>query len=150
MSEIPGTTRDVVEVAVDVGGYPVRLADTAGVREEASDAVEEEGIRRALEKARDSNVRVSLLDAKALQDGCTSTDAFLANIRQHNANGADIVVVNKIDLMPGHDAIQNALLAAATPTQHRVMALSTKTGEGFEGFVTELTGALATAYAPLS
>ena len=44
-----GTTRDVVESALDVGGYPVVLSDTAGLRR-ASDPVEQEGVRRALNR----------------------------------------------------------------------------------------------------
>ena len=50
VSPTPGTTRDIVEVHVDLGGYPVTLADTAGLRETA-DAIESEGIRRALATA---------------------------------------------------------------------------------------------------
>ena len=47
VSETPGTTRDVIEVRLDLGGYPVQVADTAGLRE-TSDAIEAEGVRRAL------------------------------------------------------------------------------------------------------
>ncbi len=48
VSAIPGTTRDAIEVMLDVGGLPVILTDTAGLRAEAADAVEVEGIRRSL------------------------------------------------------------------------------------------------------
>src|SRR5205085_12337171 len=49
-SPIAGTTRDVIEVALDLGGYPVVLADTAGLRDRA-DVIEQEGLRRALKRA---------------------------------------------------------------------------------------------------
>src|SRR5206468_4910518 len=49
-SPIAGTTRDVIEVAIDLAGYPVVLADTAGLRDSA-DAIEREGLRRALNRA---------------------------------------------------------------------------------------------------
>ena len=49
VSPIPGTTRDVIETALDVGGYPVLLSDTAGLRE-SDDVIEQEGVRRALER----------------------------------------------------------------------------------------------------
>ena len=49
VSPYAGTTRDVVESALDIGGYPVVLSDTAGLRE-AADPVEQEGVRRALSR----------------------------------------------------------------------------------------------------
>ncbi len=51
VSEIPGTTRDVIEVRLNLGGYLVHVADTAGLRETA-DAIEAEGVRRALAAGR--------------------------------------------------------------------------------------------------
>lgn len=49
MSPIAGTTRDVVETALDIGGFPVVLSDTAGLRD-SPDLVEREGVRRARER----------------------------------------------------------------------------------------------------
>lgn len=62
VSSIPGTTRDIVEVQLDLAGLPVLVSDTAGLRDCPSDAVEEEGIRRAKERAREAQIRVVLLD----------------------------------------------------------------------------------------
>lgn len=50
MSPIPGTTRDVIETAYDIGGYPVLFSDTAGLRLNSGDVIEEEGVRRAKAK----------------------------------------------------------------------------------------------------
>lgn len=49
VSPIAGTTRDVVETALDIGGFPVLLSDTAGLRD-SPDLVEQEGVRRARER----------------------------------------------------------------------------------------------------
>ena len=55
-SAIAGTTRDVIEVALDLAGYPVLLADTAGLRESA-DAIEAEGVRRARARAASADLQ---------------------------------------------------------------------------------------------
>jgi tRNA modification GTPase len=62
-----GTTRDVVEVHLDLGGYPVILADTAGLRE-AEDEIEVEGIRRALARAKEADLKIVLFDAASTPD----------------------------------------------------------------------------------
>lgn len=67
-SEHAGTTRDVIEVRMDLQGLPVTLLDTAGLRE-TGDAVERIGIARARERARSADLRVFLLDAEGLPEG---------------------------------------------------------------------------------
>lgn len=71
VSEQAGTTRDVIEVHLDLGGYPVIVADTAGLRpdqigNEGAEAIEGEGIRRALQRARDADIKLLLFDAAQL------------------------------------------------------------------------------------
>jgi len=62
ISPIPGTTRDIIEVAVDLQGYPVVLADTAGLRD-SDDVIEQEGLRRALRRAEEAEIRLFVFDA---------------------------------------------------------------------------------------
>lgn len=64
VSDIPGTTRDVVEVRLVLAGFPVWIADTAGLRE-AADAIEAEGVRRALARADEADLRLGLVDGQA-------------------------------------------------------------------------------------
>lgn len=95
VSPLPGTTRDIVEVALDLGGYPAVVADTAGLRaldESAGGhaAIEAEGIRRARRRAEDADLRVALIDAAA------PDTAAVAPLVQPG----DLIVVNKIDLKP--------------------------------------------------
>ena len=61
VSDIAGTTRDSLEVHLDISGFPVSIIDTAGIRE-SEDAIESEGIRRALSKAEQSDLRIIILD----------------------------------------------------------------------------------------
>ncbi len=62
VSPFAGTTRDVVETHLDIGGFPVVLADTAGLRE-TEDVIEKEGVRRAAEKAKGADLAVVVVDA---------------------------------------------------------------------------------------
>jgi tRNA modification GTPase len=62
VSEEEGTTRDAIEVQLDLGGFPVRLIDTAGLRE-TEGAIEKEGIRRALKRAEDADLKLLLVRA---------------------------------------------------------------------------------------
>jgi len=64
VSPIPGTTRDVIEVHLDLGGYPVTLLDTAGIRD-SDDPVEQEGVRRARQRAAASDLVLWVQDAEA-------------------------------------------------------------------------------------
>ncbi|XEY19264.1 tRNA uridine-5-carboxymethylaminomethyl(34) synthesis GTPase MnmE [Azospirillum sp. HJ39] len=85
-----GTTRDVIEVHLDLGGYPVVLADTAGLRDAAADEVEEEGIRRARDRAARADVKVAVFDATTLPALDAATLALI--------DRDTVVVFNKIDL----------------------------------------------------
>ena len=63
VTDIPGTTRDVMEVRLDIGGYPVLVADTAGLRE-SEDVVEQEGMRRARIAASNADMVVTVTECQ--------------------------------------------------------------------------------------
>ena len=94
VSETAGTTRDVIEVHLDLGGWPVVLADTAGLRD-SGEAIEQEGVRRARARAAGADLRVLVLDASG--DWQRGRGALIAATEKWNA-ARDIVVVNKVDL----------------------------------------------------
>ena len=97
VSETAGTTRDVIEVHLDLGGWPVVLADTAGLRE-TGDAIEQEGVRRARARADEADLRLLVLDASD-PDWSGTMQALTAAGTPWSA-AHDIVVVNKIDIAP--------------------------------------------------
>lgn len=72
VSDMPGTTRDVLEVDFEVDGIPVRLADTAGIRS-SDDLIEQEGMRRAEAAADEADVVLFVADAKRLIPGLLNT-----------------------------------------------------------------------------
>jgi len=90
VSDTAGTTRDVIEVRLDLGGYPVTIADTAGLRATA-DAVEREGVRRALARADTADIRLLVADATLWPDLDSETAAQL------HVEGEFLLVLNKID-----------------------------------------------------
>jgi tRNA modification GTPase len=94
VSETAGTTRDVIEVHLDLGGWPVVLADTAGLRE-TGDAIEQEGVRRAKARAEAADLRLLVLDAES---DWRATMQELTGPSAHWNPAVDIVVVNKVDL----------------------------------------------------
>ncbi len=104
-SHIAGTTRDVIEVQLDLGGYPVILADTAGLRP-PGDAIEEEGLRRARARAESADLRLVVVDVSKPEE-IEAVGAYLGS-------GA-ILVANKIDIAtPGNglDGVGRGGLAA--------------------------------------
>lgn len=86
-SEVAGTTRDVIEVRMDLNGLPVTVLDTAGLRG-STDAVERIGIARAVERALRADLRVFLCDEAGLPDELTP-------------GPEDLIVQGKADLLPG-------------------------------------------------
>jgi tRNA modification GTPase len=119
VSERPGTTRDVVEARLDLGGYLVLVADTAGVRQ-TSDAVEAEGVRRALAHA-EGGLVLLLLDASLAEPRAGLPPDLPA---------ADLLVWNKADL--------------PAPCVRDELCISLKTGAGMEALMTALTGLVKT------
>ena len=90
VTDIPGTTRDIIEVRVTMAGFPVIISDTAGLRE-AVDAVEAEGVRRALGRAVEADLRIGVADARSREE--------LADL-QGRLKDDDLLVLNKLDLAP--------------------------------------------------
>ena len=114
VSSTAGTTRDVIEVHLDLGGYPVILADTAGLRESV-DAIENEGIRRALERANHADIKLLVFDGEAWPKRDATTMAL--------ADNNTIFVINKSDVL------KSGVLGQA-PDADDVLFVSAKTGEG--------------------
>ncbi len=129
VTEEAGTTRDVIEVALDLGGYPMTVADTAGVRE-AEGLVEREGIRRAFRQAREADLVVWMWDGReAMPD-------LPAEIRESGV--AVWQVRNKIDLA-AHDP-NGVIDSDAERSSFPVYSMSVKTGDGIDAVADALAG----------
>jgi tRNA modification GTPase len=125
-SPIAGTTRDVIEVAIDLQGYPVVVADTAGLRD-SSDAIEQEGFRRAMQRAEEAEIRLFVFDA-----------AHPAEARGASAwpEPETLLVANKIDLIAGPERDH----------PRTAFPISALTGEGVDALLSTLGGRVAQSY----
>ena len=126
VSEHAGTTRDVIEVHLDLGGFPVTFADTAGLRD-AEDEVEREGVRRSLGRARDADLRIAMLDATVGPRG-------ELGIVEH-LDDATLPVVNKIDLVRPEAPVRVA--------GREALPISVATGEGLGALLSRIEAEVA-------
>jgi tRNA modification GTPase len=88
VSSVAGTTRDVLESHLDIGGYPIILQDTAGIRK-TGDIIEQEGVRRAKSIMEDSDIKIIIVEARNI----TEEDRELVSFADDNT----IILVNKLD-----------------------------------------------------
>lgn len=123
VSDRAGTTRDLLEVHLDLNGYPAILIDTAGIRE-SDDPVEQEGIRRALQRAQSSDLTLLLIDALAPKD------------ISHNQNLNDcLVVINKTD--------DDKLIERANLQWPDAIKISARSGYGIDLLIDRLSHKVA-------
>jgi tRNA modification GTPase len=119
VSSRAGTTRDVVEVRLDLGGYAVDLADTAGLRD-AADEIEAEGVRRALLRAEQADINILLFDGAVLPVVDAGTMAVL--------DERSLAVVSRADLATEEHG----------PRPAGGIPISVKTGHGLGDLLAEL------------
>ncbi|MCB1537580.1 MAG: tRNA uridine-5-carboxymethylaminomethyl(34) synthesis GTPase MnmE [Rhodospirillales bacterium] len=132
VSDIPGTTRDVIEVHLNLGGYPVILADTAGLRPDqighsGQDRIEQEGIARALRYAQDADVVLLLFDGAAVPSIDPDTVRLI--------DSRSVCYASKADIMRADARVRGMTLPA----------FSVATGAGFDRLIHDLTGRVAEA-----
>ncbi|AAS50833.3 ABR063Cp [Eremothecium gossypii ATCC 10895] len=136
VSSIPGTTRDAIDVPLDINGYKVILTDTAGVRAHSTDPIELIGIARAQERTARSDIVLLVVDA-------TAATPLSPALRSHLRDLTDkcrLVVINKSDLVPPSRLkyIQTQL-AAELPDCGPALVISCKQRDGLDALVHALT-----------
>jgi len=138
VTEIPGTTRDWIEAFVSIEGIPVRLIDTAGLRD-SSDSVEKIGIERSRKLLQEAELVLYLIDGES---GLTEEDIKECkewnewNDKWKMKNKSFLMLWNKCDIAPFHKTPQSFPIIDLTP-----ICISAKTGEG----IAELFAAITTA-----
>jgi len=128
VSEEAGTTRDVIEVHLDLGGLPVILADTAGIRE-GTGAVEGEGVRRALSRAEDADLVLWVIDGT--NPVWTPPAPLDARVR--------VNTLNKSDISPQ---------VGTSSKGEEILPISAKTGGGLDALIARLEQIARSEIAP--
>lgn len=123
VTEIPGTTRDVIEEYLNINGLPLRIMDTAGIRA-VQDIAEKEGVRRSLQSIENADLVIPIFDSsEPLKD---EDIEVMEKIKGKNV----IVVMNKCDLPAAVDKVElNSRLA---PNNTNIMSISATRGDGLE------------------
>uniref|UniRef100_A0A0A9WSP7 tRNA modification GTPase GTPBP3, mitochondrial n=1 Tax=Lygus hesperus TaxID=30085 RepID=A0A0A9WSP7_LYGHE len=155
VSDIPGTTRDIVKTDLDIGGYPVNVRDTAGLRKDTSDVVELEGINRARAALDETDLILVVLDAQIvasasnLQTAMINISSYIDSLgvpalrdvmgsRPYSSVRKCIVIVNKMDLI-----VDKALMQALKlEFGDGLCLISCKTKEGMDEMMQSLSSCL--------
>ena len=140
VSHHAGTTRDVIEVHMDIAGLPVILADTAGLREHAdrgTDEIEQEGVKRALARAASADLKIAVFDATAWPETDKRTRVLV--------DDDTLVILNKTDLINYKNDVE---LDKQVCNNRPVWLLSCRDGSGFESFLEALEAAVTARLPP--
>ena len=134
VTEIPGTTRDILNVEVSVKGIPINLTDTAGLRE-TEDPVEQEGVRRAQEAILIADHILFVVDITTLDNDPDNlldvVTSFFSNFSLNLTYGKKLtIVVNKLDLIENCENFMKKIQAVDVKTP--IIGVSAKTEEGLE------------------
>ena len=126
VTDIEGTTRDTIEEFISVEGIPLKIIDTAGIRN-AKDEVEKIGVNKAIEIAKKSDIVIAIFDITRIFND--EDKQILDLVKEKNA----IIVLNKIDLQ------DNKKIKEIENLNKPIVRISTKTQEGIEKLYSEIT-----------
>nr|XP_033477144.1 tRNA modification GTPase GTPBP3, mitochondrial isoform X3 [Epinephelus lanceolatus] len=150
VSPIAGTTRDIVETALDIGGFPVLLSDTAGLRE-SPDVVEREGVRRARERVQQADLTLVVVDSSQLPSDAQKAADFLQwylrsvlPTEEQPETDRFLLVLNKTDLLPQEQRLKlngELMRVSGLPP---VCLISCHTNDGLQDFLTMLHSSVKT------
>mmetsp|Transcript_5144 Transcript_5144/g.10466 ORF Transcript_5144/g.10466 Transcript_5144/m.10466 type:complete len:502 (-) Transcript_5144:2410-3915(-) len=127
VSPIAGTTRDTIELRLELAGYNVVVTDTAGLRRDTHDIIEEEGMRRARDAASEAHIALFIRDCQALD--AASDEIMVRELMESNPDIQVLHIINKVDSPDVEQMLSQ-------PRDANV--ISCKTGRGLEHFMQKL------------
>lgn len=133
VSDIPGTTRDIVEDYISINGIPVRVVDTAGIRE-TEDVIEKIGVQRAKDALKNADLVAVIIDAAG---GITEEDKnVLDSVKDLNV----IILINKTDIA----TVEEIKDLKEKFESYEIFEISAKTGHGIEVFEEKIASMVRT------
>lgn len=131
VTELPGTTRDPIQVPLDVCGYSVLLIDTAGIHSQTTDFIEKLGIQKSKDQAQEADMVILVVDAKCLLN-VDNMDLWLQEYAQNMKVQCNnyLVYANKIDIVP-----EDQLKKISLPSNWTVCFGSYKVDKGLMDFM---------------
>ena len=138
VTNITGTTRDILSINIEIGGIPVTITDTAGIRDTPSDEIEAIGIKRAIEMLKKADLVLLMVDASSPAPEAEHTLKRLKEIFGDNTNL--LLIKSKSDLPENQETAE--LLKKPDFSQYKQISSSTKNAEGLDNLRTELKKAL--------
>ncbi len=136
VSNIAGTTRDVIEVLIDINGFPLRLFDTAGIRK-STDDIEIQGVKRSIETAKNAHIILLVVDGEKSE----ITPQYITNETKQFKNNPNIIVLaNKSD-STNFQRIQSKLTKTTHP-EIPTFPISALSEKGFSNFFDHLSNVL--------
>ncbi len=123
VTEAPGTTRDVIEEYLNINGLPLRIMDTAGIRD-VKDVAEKEGVKRSLQSIENADLVIAVFDrSEPLKD---EDFEVMEKLKGKNT----IIALNKCDLPPAFD--ESAILYRLWSIVHHPLNISATRGDGLD------------------
>lgn len=138
VTNIPGTTRDILTINIEIGGIPVTITDTAGIRDNPSDEIEAIGIKRALDELKQADLILLMVDSSNPADDALEA---LSHIQKVFDNPKNLIVIkSKTDLTANPHTLE--LLQREPLSNYNQVETSTKTADGLNTLRKTLNEAL--------
>ncbi|CAG8581936.1 10978_t:CDS:2, partial [Scutellospora calospora] len=149
VSSIPGTTRDVIEISLNIGGYPIIIGDTAGLRQ-SNDLVEIEGIKRAKDRMLSTDIKICILSGievlKSLNSNEENSFEIINPLIKESIDKSTFLIINKCDLLNTSELTFLKKTISKIFPENYICYLSCIYGDGIKEFLDIFVNSLKQKY----